>query len=294
MNRVFKMSAVAMAVMCATSVFAEDDLISFEGNREEVVGWTPVCVGLATPVQMPFGMNKWDVFGLDLNLLYSDAPKVYGVNIGGLAAVTRNNLAGLQVAALANYAVENVYGARLALGINIAKTKMMAFVVSAALAGMAGALYGLNYSTVTAAKFRFDTSILVLVFVVLGGIGSIRGSGIAATLLTVLPEVLQAEEYGIEIIPEIQSWGHTQYITVAYPELAEKGQAATYGMISHIPLRGMVRKQVIDIFANSYKLNATEIDLSDSSAVTPGSGESEGEKKSLIDKIINWYVKKKS
>ena len=79
-----------------------------------------------------------------------------------------------------------------------------------------------------------------------------------------------------------------------HPELAEEGQAATYGMISHIPLRGMVRKQVIDIFANSYKLNATEIDLSDSSAVAPGSGETEGGKKSLMDKIINWYVKKKS
>ena len=70
--------------------------------------------------------------------------------------------------------------------------KMMAFVTSAALAGMAGALYGLNISSVTAAKFKFDTSILVLVFVVLGGIGSIRGSVIAATLLTILPEMLRA------------------------------------------------------------------------------------------------------
>ena len=57
---------------------------------------------------------------------------------------------------------------------------------------MAGALYGLNFSTVAASKFKFDTSILVLVFVVLGGIGSIRGSIIAATLLTILPEVLRA------------------------------------------------------------------------------------------------------
>ena len=78
------------------------------------------------------------------------------------------------------------------MGINVTKYKMMAFVTSAALAGMAGALYGLNYSTVTATKFRFDTSILVLVFVVLGGIGNIRGSIIAATVLTILPEVLRA------------------------------------------------------------------------------------------------------
>ena len=78
------------------------------------------------------------------------------------------------------------------VGISVTKFKMMAFVISAALAGMAGALYSLNYSTVTAGKFKFDTSILVLVFVVLGGIGNIRGSIIAATLLTVLPELLRA------------------------------------------------------------------------------------------------------
>ena len=80
------------------------------------------------------------------------------------------------------------------MGINVTKYKMMAFVTSAALAGMAGALYGLNFSSLTATKFKFDTSILVLVFVVLGGIGNIRGSVIAATLLTVLPEVLR--EFG--------------------------------------------------------------------------------------------------
>ena len=78
------------------------------------------------------------------------------------------------------------------VGINITKYKMMAFVTSAFLAGMAGALFGLNYSTVTASKFKFDTSILVLVFVVLGGIGNIRGSIISATLLTILPELLRA------------------------------------------------------------------------------------------------------
>ena len=79
-----------------------------------------------------------------------------------------------------------------AMGINVTKYKMMAFVTAAVLAGMAGTLYGLNFSTVTAAKFKFDTSILVLVFVVLGGIGNIWGSIIAATLLTVLPELLRA------------------------------------------------------------------------------------------------------
>ena len=80
------------------------------------------------------------------------------------------------------------------VGINVTKYRMLAFVISAALAGMAGALYGLNFSSLTATKFKFDTSILVLVFVVLGGIGNIRGSIIAATVLTILPEMLR--EFG--------------------------------------------------------------------------------------------------
>ena len=77
------------------------------------------------------------------------------------------------------------------VGINITKYKLMAFVISAAMAGMAGALFAMNYSTVVASKFDFNTSILVLVFVVLGGLGNMRGSIIAATLLTVLPELLR-------------------------------------------------------------------------------------------------------
>ena len=78
------------------------------------------------------------------------------------------------------------------VGINITKYKLMAFVTSAALAGSAGALYGLNFSSLQATKFNFNTSILILVFVVLGGLGNIRGSLLAAALLTVLPELLRA------------------------------------------------------------------------------------------------------
>ena len=77
------------------------------------------------------------------------------------------------------------------IGINITKYKLMAFVTSAALAGAAGALYGLNYSSLQASKFNFNTSILVLVFVVLGGLGNIWGSLIAAAALTILPEALR-------------------------------------------------------------------------------------------------------
>lgn len=78
------------------------------------------------------------------------------------------------------------------IGISVTRYKLLAFVISAAFAGMAGTLYAMNFSTVTAAKFDFNTSILILVFVVLGGLGNIWGSIIAAALLTVLPELLRA------------------------------------------------------------------------------------------------------
>lgn len=74
------------------------------------------------------------------------------------------------------------------VGINATKYKLMAFVISAAMAGAAGALYALSQNTVTANKFDFNTSILILVFVVLGGQGNMWGSILAATFLTVLPE----------------------------------------------------------------------------------------------------------
>ena len=77
------------------------------------------------------------------------------------------------------------------IGLNVMKYKLMAFVVSAALAGMGGALFGLNYSSLLPIKFNFNTSVLILVFVVLGGIGNIWGSVISATILTILPEALR-------------------------------------------------------------------------------------------------------
>lgn len=78
------------------------------------------------------------------------------------------------------------------VGINVTKYKLIAFSVSAALAGVAGAFYAHNFSSLVAQKFDYNTSILILVFVVLGGIGNIRGSVIAAAVLTVLPEMLRA------------------------------------------------------------------------------------------------------
>ncbi len=80
------------------------------------------------------------------------------------------------------------------VGINITKYKLMAFSVSAALAGLAGVIYAHNLATLNAQpkNFGYNMSIMILVFVVLGGIGNIRGSMIAAIILTLLPEMLRS------------------------------------------------------------------------------------------------------
>ena len=79
------------------------------------------------------------------------------------------------------------------VGINITKYKLMAFTISAALAGTAGVLYSHNLSALTATQknFGYNQSIMILVYVVLGGIGNTRGSMIAAVILTLLPELLR-------------------------------------------------------------------------------------------------------
>ncbi|WP_296839618.1 branched-chain amino acid ABC transporter permease [Butyrivibrio sp.] len=79
------------------------------------------------------------------------------------------------------------------VGINITKFKILAFTISAAIAGAAGVLFGHNISSLqaTSGNFGYNISILILVYVVLGGIGNIKGSVIAAAILYMLPEMLR-------------------------------------------------------------------------------------------------------
>ena len=82
--------------------------------------------------------------------------------------------------------------AATSVGVNVTKVKTLIFVLSACLAGAAGALYSMNYSTLTASKFDFNLSILILVYVVLGGLGNITGTIIATTALILIPELLRS------------------------------------------------------------------------------------------------------
>ena len=76
-------------------------------------------------------------------------------------------------------------------GINTTYYKVMAFAVSAFFAGIAGALFAGIQGSLFPAAFGFMDSINVLVMVVLGGMGSMLGSVVAATVLTALPALMQ-------------------------------------------------------------------------------------------------------
>lgn len=77
------------------------------------------------------------------------------------------------------------------MGIPVVYYKLLAFVVAAFFAGIAGVLYGHNLGILKPSTFDFNKSIEILVMVVMGGMGSIPGSVIAALLITVLPEILR-------------------------------------------------------------------------------------------------------
>lgn len=78
-----------------------------------------------------------------------------------------------------------------AMGINVTYFKLAVFMIAAFFAGAAGTIYGHFFANVKAASFDYNVSIEILVMVVLGGMGSVRGSIIAAIILQALPELLR-------------------------------------------------------------------------------------------------------
>lgn len=83
-----------------------------------------------------------------------------------------------------------------AVGISVSRFKVLAFVVAAFMAGMAGVVYAGNIGILKPVQFDYNMSIEILVMVVLGGMGNIKGAIIAAVILTALPEVLRgASDY---------------------------------------------------------------------------------------------------
>lgn len=146
MKHMFKVGVAALALAAMTPAFAQDNETVSEGP----VGWTPIALGLATPVQLPWGIDRWDVFGLDLNVFYSDAPKMYGLDIGGFATTCRDDNMGLTVSGLFNLACKDVYGIRATLGLNMCAGTV--YGMDAGLIGYRNTIKGLDVHFLGAAQ----------------------------------------------------------------------------------------------------------------------------------------------
>lgn len=107
----------------------------------------------------------------------------------GCLAVTQNLIRSKHGRAITSIR-DNEIAAR-ATGINVTKYKLLVFTISSFFAGIAGVLYSYTNFTVQSSKFDYNYSIEILVMVVLGGMGNINGSIIAATLITLLDNILQ-------------------------------------------------------------------------------------------------------
>lgn len=88
-------------------------------------------------------------------------------------------------------AIRDDENAASSVGIPVATYKVIAFTLSAALAGMAGSLYAPFMSAVTPTTFGFTESVVILAMLIFGGVGKIRGALLGALILGALPEVFR-------------------------------------------------------------------------------------------------------
>ena len=119
MKKSMKFGSVAPTMSALTLAFAENAGVEV-GNEYEAIGWTPIAVSLCSPVQIPWGSHTWDVFGLNLGILWSDTPKMYGLGLGTIAMANRDDMFGLGITACCNWNTKDVYGMRVSPGANIA------------------------------------------------------------------------------------------------------------------------------------------------------------------------------
>lgn len=130
--------------------------------------------------------------GLSTGSIYSNTKTLlpYGIVLVFLTMLVMMNLKKSRYGR-AIMAIRDNRIAAEACGINVTYYKLVVFVIAAFFAGAAGTLYGHNFANIKPATFDYNMSIEILVIVVLGGMGSVRGSIIAAIVLKALPEALR-------------------------------------------------------------------------------------------------------
>ncbi len=147
-------------------------------------------------------VTHWDAVTGGVDALVVPAPKLFGWNmssdfnfywlvwlLAGLTALLTANLFRTHFGR-AFIAIRDQDIAAEVMGINLFKYKLLSFAVSSFFVGMAGALTAHYRSIVTWERFTIDISVLYLAMIIIGGLGSIRGSFYGAAFMTLLPAIL--------------------------------------------------------------------------------------------------------
>jgi branched-chain amino acid transport system permease protein len=155
------------------------------------------------------GVSPPSLFGF----VFSSVPSLYYLNLAGLVLVT------VIVAFLVNspfgrsmVALREDDLAAEAIGVNTASTRMIAFTVAGALAGLAGVFYAHNNLFVSYQTFTTDESFILLAMLVIGGLGSMPGPLLGVIVLLALPEALRGAAiyryflYGLVLLVVAPRW----------------------------------------------------------------------------------------
>jgi branched-chain amino acid transport system permease protein len=116
---------------------------------------------------------------------------LFWVGLGVVCVILVSLNIGRSTHGRALFAIRDDEVAAEALGVDTTRYKVLAFVLGSFFAGIAGGLFAHDQTYLNPSTFQFIKSIEVIAMVVLGGLGSVTGSVVAAVILTVLPEVLR-------------------------------------------------------------------------------------------------------
>ena len=137
------------------------------------VNWDEVTRGARGLSQIPTSTNPWVAYIWAAIAVY-------------VALRLRNSPYGRAMIA----SRENLIASR-SIGVNVLRSRLLAFVVSAFLTGVAGSLLAHQIGTVAPSGFYFATTFTVIIMVVLGGMGSISGAVVGAIIMTIMPELMR-------------------------------------------------------------------------------------------------------
>ena len=177
-------------------------LIAIPATRMRTINLALATFAFAQGVQWLFG--AWESLTGGANGLAIPPASIFGLSIASdaqampwMAAITLLSVAALMYVITSRLgrsmaAIRESENAAAVSGVDVRRTKVVTFGISAIYAGIAGGMLALHQSFLDPTRFGFTTLVLIFSMIVVGGLGSIAGTVIGAIMLTLLPEFMRA------------------------------------------------------------------------------------------------------